>query len=66
MIHKNENIHIRLEINKDPSSGELFLMTRFDTNAPNFIKDETGFRWCPTNEERDFLNEAFEMVLKKK
>lgn len=66
IMQKNENIHIRLEIGKDPTSGELHLMTRFDTNAPNFIKDENGFRWCPTSEEREFLNEAFEMVLKKK
>jgi len=66
IMQKNENIHIRLEIGKDPTSGELHLMTRFDTNAPNFIKDENGFRWCPTSEEREFLNEAFEMVIKKK
>ena len=62
---KNENIHIRLEINKDPNTGAMNLVTRFDTNAPNFTKDETGFRWFPTDEERDFLNEAFDMITKK-
>jgi len=41
-------------------------MTRFDPNAPNFIKDENGFSWSPTREEREFLNEAFDMILKKK
>jgi len=65
-MDKNENIHIRLEISKDPNSGQINLITRFDENAPNFTKDEAGFRWFPTNEERDFLNEAFEMMLKKK
>ncbi len=62
---KNENIHIRLEISKDSNTGVMNLVTRFDTNAPNFTKDETGFRWFPTLEERDFLNEAFDMIAKK-
>ena len=65
-MEKNENIHIKLEINRDPTTGNLNLMTRFDSNAPNFIKDETGFSWSPTKEEREFLNEAFDMILKKK
>ena len=65
-MHKNENIHIRLEINKDPSTGQLNLITRFDQNAPNFTKDENGFNWWPTSEEREFLNEAFEMLSKRK
>ena len=65
-MEKNENIHIKLEINRDPTTGNLNLMTRFDPNAPNFIKDETGFSWSPTKEEREFLNEAFDMIQKKK
>jgi hypothetical protein len=64
-MEKNENIHIKLEIGRDPSTGNLNIMTRFDPNAPNFIKDENGFSWSPTKEEREFLNEAFEMILKK-
>jgi hypothetical protein len=66
IMQKDENIHIRLEINKDPMTGELNLMTRFDQNAPNFIKEENGFTWRPTAEERDFLNEAFDMIIKRK
>jgi len=65
-MDKNENIHIKLEISRDPNTGALNLMTKFDTNAPNFIKNENGFSWSPTKEEREFLNEAFDMVLKKK
>jgi hypothetical protein len=64
-MNKNENIYIKIEISKDPMTGHLNLMTRFDSNAPNFVKDENGFSWAPTNEERSFLNEAFEMLLKK-
>ncbi len=65
-MDKNENIHIKLEINRDPNTGHLNLMTRFDPNAPNFVKDENGFSWLPTKEEREFLNEAFDLVLKKR
>jgi hypothetical protein len=66
IMDKMENIHIKLEISRDPNTGGLNLMTRFDPSAPNFIKDENGFSWSPTKEEREFLNEAFDMVLKKK
>ena len=65
-MDKNENIHIKLEISRDPHTGALNLMTRFDPNAPNFIKDENGFSCSPTKEEREFLNEAFEMIIKKR
>jgi hypothetical protein len=58
-MNKNENIHIRLEIGKDVASGKLHLLTRFDTNAPNFTKEENGFSWSPTKEEREFLNQAY-------
>jgi hypothetical protein len=66
IMNKNENIHIKLEISKDPMTGDLNIMTRFDPNAPNFIKDENGFSWLPTQEEREFLNEAFDVVIRKK
>lgn len=63
---KEDNIHIRLEISKDPNSGDIALLTRFDVNAPNFVKDEMGFKWFPTAQERAFLNEAFDMIIKRK
>jgi len=65
-MDKNQNIHIKLEISKDPTTGNLNLMTKFDPTAPNFIKDDTGFSWSPTKEEREFLKEAFEMIIKTK
>ena len=65
-MEKNPNIHIRLEIGRDPMTGNLNLMTIFDPDAPNIIKDENGFSWAPTKEERDFLNEAFELIQKRK
>ncbi len=64
-MEKNENIHIRIEISRNPLTGQLNLMTRFDPSAPNFTKDENGFSWSPTKEEREFINEAFELIRKK-
>ena len=58
-MDRNQNIHIKLEISKDPHTGSLNLLTRFNPNAPNFARDEEGFSWSPTPEERAFLNEAF-------
>jgi len=37
----------------------------YHENIENFIKDENGFSWSPTKEEREFLNEAFAMIQKK-
>ena len=62
----NENIHIKLEIGRNPKTGKIGILTRFDPNAPNFTKDENGFTWNPTPEERELLNEAIEMFYKKK
>lgn len=61
-MSKNENIHIKIELCKDKNSGNLTLMTYFDPNAPNFSKDKDGFFWVPTVEEKDFLNEVFELI----
>ena len=65
-MNKNENIHIRIEISKDPITKRLNLVTSFDPNAPNFKRDETGFQWIPTDEEMAFINEAFEIIQRKK
>ena len=64
-MDRDENIHIRLEISRDPIDGDLNLLTRFNPNAPNFKQDENGFSWSPTKEEREFLNEAFGIIQKK-
>ncbi|RLF29506.1 MAG: hypothetical protein DRN08_02030 [Thermoplasmata archaeon] len=65
-MNEEENIYIKLEIEKDPMTGELIISTRFDPNAPNFSQDENGICWSPTEAERRFLNEAFELMSKRK
>jgi len=61
-MNKNDKIHIKLEICKDENSNELKLMTHFDSNAPNFFKENDNFFWMPTIEEKDFINEAFNLI----
>jgi hypothetical protein len=56
--NKNQNIHIKLEISRDPNTGSLNLMTRFDPNAPNFIRDENGLVG-----HQHLKNESFSMKL---
>ncbi|UCF12069.1 MAG: hypothetical protein JSW06_08505 [Thermoplasmatales archaeon] len=65
-MKKNENIHVKLQIGKDVSSGKLTLNVYFDKDTPNFFTDKNVLSWCPTIEEIDFVNEAFEMVSKSK
>lgn len=65
-MKKQENIYVSLQLNKDDSSGEIVLHVQFDRNAPNFFTNKNTISWCPTNEELDFINEAFGMLSKKK
>ena len=62
-MKKNGNLYIKLGLEKDQSSNELVLNIEFDNNAPNFSKDKDVIRWCPSNEEWAFANEAFEILL---
>ena len=62
----NQNIYIKLEIIRNPKTGKVGISTHFDPYAPNFTKDKNGFTWQPTIEERELLNEAIDLLLKKK
>ncbi len=62
---ENEDIYIKLEIEKDPNTGQLMLLTRFNPDAPNFSQDKTGVTWTPTKAEKNFINEAFGMLARK-
>ena len=61
-MKKNENIYVKLQIEKDQNSGDLMLNVNFDKAAPNFFPGKNEISWCPTIDEMDFVNEAFEMV----
>ncbi len=61
-LPKDDNINIKLEISKDKDNNKLVITTRFDSSASNFLKDEYGYIWIPTQEEIKFLNDAFELM----
>lgn len=65
-MNKNNNIFVKIQIEKDKNSGDLALSVRFDKDTPNFFKDKDAVSWCPTLEEINFVNEAFEMVSNRK
>jgi hypothetical protein len=61
-MKRNENIFISLEIQKDLDLKGLLLNIQFDRNAPNFHQENEIISWCPTNDELDFINEAFGVI----
>lgn len=65
-MDKNENVFIKLQIEKDHSSRDLMLILNFDKNAPNFLMDKDTIRWSPTSEELDLVMETYEITSKKK
>lgn len=63
---KNDNIYVKLQIEKDNQSGGLTLGIYFDKNAPNFSIEKNGMNWTPTLEELEFIFETFDLVSSKK
>jgi len=61
-MSKNDNINIRLEVCKDKNSGKLSIRAHFNSNAPNVAMDKEGYIWMPTFEEKEFINEAFQLI----
>lgn len=58
----NNKINIRVELARNTKTGKLALTAIFNENAPNFSKDKEGYYWIPTVDEKDFLNEAFQLM----
>jgi len=65
-MKKNENIFVKLHIEKSRESGSLALNVHFDSETPNFFVDRNNINWYPTPEELEFVNEAFGLISKNK
>jgi hypothetical protein len=61
-MKKNENIFISLEIQKDKDSKRLYLNVQFDKTAPNFSMENESITWWPTDDELDFISDAFHLI----
>jgi hypothetical protein len=65
-MKKSDNIFLKLQIEKDASSGDLILNIHFNKDTPNLITEKDEISWCPTVEEINFVNEAFDLIAKNK
>jgi len=65
-MDKNENVFIKLQIEKSKKSGNLMITINFDKQAPNFSIDNETISWTPTFEELDFIIETSEIISKRK
>jgi len=63
-MDRDDNVFIKLQIEKSRHAGGLMLTINFDKNAPNFSIDKDRIRWAPTFEELDFVIETFEIISK--
>jgi hypothetical protein len=63
---KNNNIFVKLLVEKDTISKNLALNVHFDSDTPNFYIEKNAIFWFPTTDELDLVNEAFEMLSKYK
>ena len=61
-IIKNDKINIKVEVCRDKTSNKLSIMAHFNDNAPNVFRENGEYYWIPTPEEKELLNEAFELV----
>jgi len=56
------HIYCKIELAKHPKTNTLTLITHFNPKAPNICISEHTISWEPTQEERAFLFDAFQML----
>ncbi len=61
-MQKDENVFIKIQIDKDKSSGNFLLNINLNKESPNVTFDKDNLNWWPTEEEIDFLIETYKMV----
>jgi len=61
-MSNEKKIYVKLQLEKNESSGDMMITARFNPEAPNYTKDKNGDSWYPTTAEIEFLNEAFELI----
>jgi len=58
---KDINVKIKLELYKD-DSGEMGLIIHFNEKSSNVFIENNEYLWMPTVEEKDLINESFELL----
>lgn len=65
-MEKNNEMNIRIQIDKDYNSGDFRINIFFNKDAPNLKVDKEYINWCPTDQEIEFLLETYDMIEKRK
>jgi hypothetical protein len=61
-LKTEDEVYIKLELNKGKDQN-LSIITYFSLNSPNFYKDGDFFIWEPTLEEKNFITDAFNLLI---
>ena len=61
-MSNNRRLDIKLQMEKDPDSGNILLDICFNKNAPNISFTDEAIFWNPTSEEMNFVNEIFTLM----
>ncbi|HMA82975.1 MAG TPA: hypothetical protein VKP59_01965 [Candidatus Thermoplasmatota archaeon] len=56
------NIYCKIELIKDPNTGQLSLTAHLNPQAKNITTDEQTISWKPTREEQHFLVDAIHLL----
>lgn len=60
-----DNIYCKIELIKNPSTGQMSLTAHLNPNAPNISTEEHTISWSPTYDEQQFLMEAISLIQKQ-
>jgi hypothetical protein len=58
---KESKIGLKLEVCRD-ANNRLTIVAHFNADSPNIVISKNEYIWMPTNEEKELLNEAFELL----
>jgi hypothetical protein len=57
-----KDIGIKIEIAKDNKTGELKIFVHFNSKSSNVIIENNEYKWIPTIEEKELIDEAFQFL----
>ena len=59
---EDDKTNIKLEVCRDKTSGKLSITAHFNSNSPNVFEDKDSYFWIPTTDEKDLINEVFQLM----
>jgi hypothetical protein len=59
---KENDINIKIELNRDKTQN-LSIITYFNQNSSNFFKEGDYYVWKPTLKEKEFIIDAFKLII---